>query len=318
MCLITVQPPGVPLSLDLIHNAWTNGNNDGAGYMYAINGRLRINKGFMKWDDFAGAYELDRSSHPDVTFVSHLRLATHGTKDAQMTHPYSLANGMVGLVHNGVLSKFGGYNGNGLSDTLEFAWYVMSFRHPKNIMDQEFAKHLGRLIGSSNKFVLLDHRGELRIINEDAGHWKDGLWFSNKNYEPRTLYIAKSSADYGGDEWHERSSKIGSKRTKKWCKYKDARTSGTFEIEKIRILMKIRPSAWDANDWQMFFRFHGIWDEGERTLIAEVLKSRWKDKPPYHLFTDREIEIMIENTNLESELSKSTDAGGEQKQSLLD
>jgi hypothetical protein len=38
-------------------------------------------------------------------------------------------------------------------------------------------------IGSRNKFVLLDEIGMFYIINEDAGNWDSGCWYSNTSYQ---------------------------------------------------------------------------------------------------------------------------------------
>ena len=39
------------------------------------------------------------------------------------------------------------------------------------------------MIGSSNKFVIMNNKGEFTIINEKAGNWENGCWFSNNGHK---------------------------------------------------------------------------------------------------------------------------------------
>ena len=38
-------------------------------------------------------------------------------------------------------------------------------------------------IGDRNKFVFLDNSGEFHILNEGAGIWDEGVWYSNMSYK---------------------------------------------------------------------------------------------------------------------------------------
>jgi hypothetical protein len=46
-------------------------------------------------------------------------------------------------------------------------------------------------IGANNKFVFLDSYGDFYIINENAGNWHKGAWYSNKSYLGALSYYAK-------------------------------------------------------------------------------------------------------------------------------
>ena len=51
MCIIAAKPAGVNMPDDrILENMW-NRNDDGAGFMYAINGKVYIEKGFMRYKD---------------------------------------------------------------------------------------------------------------------------------------------------------------------------------------------------------------------------------------------------------------------------
>ena len=42
-------------------------------------------------------------------------------------------------------------------------------------------------IGDRNKFVFLDITGQFHILNERAGRWDNGIWYSNDSYK-RDIY----------------------------------------------------------------------------------------------------------------------------------
>jgi hypothetical protein len=48
--------------------------------------------------------------------------------------------------------------------------------------NEAITKLVEKAIGSSNKFVLLNNKGEYKIINEKAGVWENGVWYSNSTY----------------------------------------------------------------------------------------------------------------------------------------
>jgi hypothetical protein len=48
-------------------------------------------------------------------------------------------------------------------------------------------------IGNRNKFVLMDEIGMYYIINEDAGQWDNGCWYSNTSYQYIYLNIINSN-----------------------------------------------------------------------------------------------------------------------------
>ena len=43
---------------------------------------------------------------------------------------------------------------------------------------------LRKIAGSFNKFIFLNALGGAAIINEDAGVWEEGCWFSNESFKP--------------------------------------------------------------------------------------------------------------------------------------
>lgn len=182
MCLAIYSPVGEPLlPKSVFRNAWGH-NYDGAGYMFALGGKLIIRKPFWSlkalWKAYRRDFEQYGTSSP---FVIHFRYSTHGVTDTLNTHPHSLNDGEVGLVHNGVLWDFEGSNTK-LSDTVFFCQTVLAQRTTEQLTDEKFGQWLTSVIGGGNKLVLMDHQGGVLIVNPGQGVWDGQVWYSNTDY----------------------------------------------------------------------------------------------------------------------------------------
>lgn len=183
MCLIAYQPSGVGmLDKAAMRNGW-DGNSDGAGYMFAANGKLTIRKPFWKFKQFWKSYKSDYAANPQSAFVLHFRWSTHGAMDSVNTHPHELCNGRIGLVHNGMLPIEPPFKSD-ISDTVYFCRTVLAHRPLSQLMSEDYGVILAELIGVANKFVLLDELGNVSIVNEKSGLWDGDYWFSNASYLP--------------------------------------------------------------------------------------------------------------------------------------
>lgn len=176
MCVIVVQPAGVQLSGNKFRNCWDR-NRDGGGYSYVDDGKVLIKKGHFDSVTMLDEYREDVKAHPESPFLIHFRISTSGLVDAVNTHPHRVRPDLV-MAHNGHIS---GYGSKEQSDTLEFVALVLS-RMPDGWEDDELQVHLIERYISGDKIALLRADGEYGIINEDAGNWQDGLWFSNKSW----------------------------------------------------------------------------------------------------------------------------------------
>lgn len=186
MCLIIYQPPGVDAIPDEhMRRGWEQ-NHHGAGYMFSHGGKLIIRKAFYKLAELCEAYKADhREFGAASAFVLHFRWATHGDKTAINVHPHAIADGRVGLVHNGVLSQFEPVDFHAtISDTVLFCHTVLACREPAQLLSAEFCKMLAAMIGDHNKLVLMDDLGNVQIVNEEAGRWDGSNWYSNGGYLP--------------------------------------------------------------------------------------------------------------------------------------
>lgn len=183
MCLIAVQKAGAQMKLDHLRNAWENGNDDGAGYAFVNKkrNRLIVKKPYFSADALIASLAKDIARFGEESpFVVHLRLATHGEKKSKNTHPFVIARGGAALAHNGILQPFTRHPY--LSDTALFAKIVLSGLAPNAVIHPKMVHSLGEMIGGGNKLAILTIDGKFAIVNEDQGHWNDGVWFSNHNY----------------------------------------------------------------------------------------------------------------------------------------
>ncbi len=193
MCIMLVVPKGVALPSDaILSQCWTR-NDDGAGYMYAKNGRLHIGKGYMTLAPFLEAVHALPS---DVDRVLHFRIGTTGAKDGSMTHPHLVSpapdytdasypmqvQGEVAICHNGILSGLIVPPGSKRSDTAIFADDVLAD------LPAKWWEHPGThwlieaWMGTHNKIVVLTAAGQLYILHAKQGTWEAGVWYSNTSF----------------------------------------------------------------------------------------------------------------------------------------
>jgi len=181
MCIAIYKPEDKVLSQETLTECYDS-NPDGAGFMYAQDKKLHIEKGFFSYESFYQAFK----EHEHKQAVIHFRIKTHGKIDTTNCHPFAV-NNAIGFVHNGIINGFGdtnhsdtiGFN-NAILQPLVHKWGNLAlFQDPIiNLIE-------GR-IGYS-KLVFLDRHGNHKIMNEDKGVWDDGIWYSNNSYKP---YVA--------------------------------------------------------------------------------------------------------------------------------
>jgi len=183
MCIAICKPQGVTIPEKHLIESF-NHNNDGAGFAYAENDELHIKKGFMTFDSFMEAYE----PHQDKAAIVHFRITTHGETDQDNTHPFQVGKNLA-FIHNGVISRVNRDEDKAKSDTFWFNQKLLVPIYKKDsrfIFKDHFKELIQEYIGGS-KLVFLNNKGHHKIVNEKAGHWKDGVWYSNHSYEERKV-----------------------------------------------------------------------------------------------------------------------------------
>lgn len=193
MCIIAAKPAGFPMPKDdILENMWY-ANPDGAGFMYAADGYVHIEKGFMRFADFLAA--LDRLSMSydlsSLAMVMHFRITTHGGTKPENTHPFPVTDNLPSLkklhgktklavAHNGIIDITP--RSKDISDTME---YVASQLAPLHRALPEFYKNKHAMLMVSNaiqsKMVFLTGKGEMYTIGKFET--EDGMLYSNTSYK---------------------------------------------------------------------------------------------------------------------------------------
>ena len=197
MCIAIYKPEGKVISKDTLIECY-NGNPDGAGFMYAQNKKLHIEKGFFSFDSFYEAYKL----HEQKQTVIHFRIKTHGKIDTTNCHPFAV-NSSIGFVHNGVITGFGDTNH---SDTIGFNHNILQPLVHKwgnlALFQDPIIDLIEGRIGYS-KLVFLDRHGNHKIMNESKGVWDDGVWYSNNSYKPYVAPVSTWKDNYSYGSWRK-------------------------------------------------------------------------------------------------------------------
>jgi len=178
MCLLITQTNNKAISENRLRNADEN-NPHGMGFTYSNGTKLIIEK-FRHFNKFHARYikalkTYGKTSH----FLIHFRYSTHGTSDGVFNvHPFKVNSRLV-FAHNGVISVKDDVK---RSDTRVFNDTILK-QLPKNFLSNKATRELLGNFVSGSKLAFLNVDGESTIINESAGHWDKGVWFSNDTYD---------------------------------------------------------------------------------------------------------------------------------------
>ena len=144
---------------------------------------------------------IDRRSH--IEYVAHWRLATHGAKCEELSHPFPYEDpdlGEVLLFHNGIIDID---IEKGESDTSQFVKQVLS-----RLEGQWWRKpHLRFLVEGSigwSRLAIMTKKKVIRI-NEDAWKLKNGIWYST---EPTAYSSGSGKVVYGSSTYKPTTGKV--------------------------------------------------------------------------------------------------------------
>ncbi len=194
MCIIAAKMKNVAMpSEDTLVTMFEN-NPDGAGLMWAVDGHVHIEKGFMEYSDFAKKIEELGKTHnlTAIPIVMHFRIATHGGVCPDNCHPFPISDSMgmlkkrqvrtdIGVAHNGVIYI---KTDDGVSDTMQYiATTLAPLRRavPKFYKNTDLLQMIKNTTGS--KLAFLDKKGEITLVGDFVHH--EGIFYSNTSYEPR-------------------------------------------------------------------------------------------------------------------------------------
>lgn len=178
MCIAIMSPQSHTIPKEHLEQSFFI-NDDGAGFMYAENDTLHVEKGFMDFDSFYAAYK----PHEDKPIAVHFRITTHGDTDVANTHPFQVGNNLA-FIHNGIINAVDRPDKT-KSDTYWFNQKILVpvyKRDSRFIFKEHFKELIKEYIGYS-KLVFLNNKGHHTIVNENKGVWDEGVWYSNTSYK---------------------------------------------------------------------------------------------------------------------------------------
>lgn len=215
MCIIIAKYKGNKLpKKEILENCFYN-NNDGAGIAYTHNGRVYIDKGYNKFEEFyKHLKKLDKSYNlKNENVVLHFRIGTSGNMDARATHPFpisssakklqapKLSNLHIAVAHNGVIPAYAYKNNEGLSDTQNF---IKDFLEPLQELNKNFYKNdkILQVIQKecASKLALIDSSSITLIGQFEKAI--DGNYYSNGSYKA-DYYKAAYSKYYSSYNWSD-------------------------------------------------------------------------------------------------------------------
>jgi len=182
MCIIILNTKGLIPKTTL--QACAINNPDGAGMMHAYKGKLETFKELKSFDLFYEYYSNVRKSFKG-NIALHFRIKTHGTVSEKNIHPFFI-NRNLAFMHNGILDVED-YEKTELSDTQLFNERILK-RLPKDFLRNKAIMELIETSIGYNKLLFLNNLNEYTIINEKAGLWREGNWYSNYSYLAETSF----------------------------------------------------------------------------------------------------------------------------------
>jgi len=192
MCIALVAEAGKRPTKKALFSGWT-ANRDGGGFAYVNDGEVKIEKGFMVYNEFEKALEAALDTNEDSPFLIHMRIGTSGGKTKQNTHPFRLAKSGGAMIHNGVLfeptGQWEGPVDDRKSDTRAFCEALGQILDYESVLRGK--QMLANAIGGYNKLAFLYPDKSTVIVNETSGFWVDGIWYSNGSCQVRPAVVAR-------------------------------------------------------------------------------------------------------------------------------
>lgn len=184
MCIIAAIPQDKQITKATLQRCWNN-NPHGGGFMFTDGKAIQVYKEMSSFKKYWKAFIHARELNPNSSFVCHFRISTHGKINETNCHPF-LVNKKLGFAHNGIIRN--APTSPDYSDTYMFNDYILQ-NLPSNFLDNKGIISLIReYIGSGSKLAFLSSDNKITIVNEKAGTWDGGIWYSNNGYKEFEYY----------------------------------------------------------------------------------------------------------------------------------
>jgi len=189
MCIIAAIPQDKQITKATLQRCWNN-NPHGGGFMYTDGKAIQIFKEMDSFKRYWKAFIHARELHPKSSFVCHFRISTHGKVNETNCHPF-LVNKKLGFVHNGIIRN--APLSADYSDTYMFNEHILQSLPNNFLENQSIVSLVKEYIGSGSKLAFLSHDNKITLVNEKAGTWDGGIWYSNGGYKEHEYF------DRGGE-----------------------------------------------------------------------------------------------------------------------
>ena len=199
MCIIAIKNKGIQMPNEEVLETMFKNNSDGAGFMYAVDDTVIIEKGFMSYKSFRSALKKVEAKYDvaSLPLVMHFRIATSGQVDGGTCHPFPISNKRkilrkqyirtdIGVVHNGIISIDTPDN---MSDTMQYIANRLSIYQKLQsnfYVRRKWQKRIESEIKS--KMAFLDNTGEIYTIGDFVTE-SDGMVYSNRSYEKQSYFM---------------------------------------------------------------------------------------------------------------------------------
>lgn len=203
MCIVVYKPNGKNFPKKEVLEKCFQNNDDGAGFMYAKDGKVYIQKGYMKFETFYKALKksiVNNKGGKDIPYVLHFRISTQAGVRPDCTHPYPLSNQMndlrklkvqtdIGIAHNGIISLTSYYSKEKkltYNDTMAFITEYLSLiiKDCNYYKDKSNIELIEKL--SESKLAILGADGHCELIGKNWIENK-GCFFSNDTFEEQFI-----------------------------------------------------------------------------------------------------------------------------------
>ena len=182
MCLLTVFEPDAEVNQQYMTEAAYN-NPDGFGFAIHMGEHIARFRS-MNFTETLDEFVKLRGLYPDTWALFHHRFSTGGGETVDNCHPFTWGHDeRIAVAHNGVLPI---RPGKKKSDTRIWAENHLANISPDLLDDKDWWHKTEAWLGTSKAAVLTVHPSAeyaVYILNEELGHWKDGVWYSNRSYE---------------------------------------------------------------------------------------------------------------------------------------
>ena len=217
MCIAVYKPKGQKMpSKKIFSNCFSN-NDDGAGFMFPLNGKVHYEKGFMSFTAFKKGLKKAIKNYGINTIttpmVFHFRITSQGGVKPELTHPFPVCRSYdemrklsgdvdYACVHNGIIDFASSYSTTiNYSDTMEFIKEVVApliYKNPTYYKNKSLMGILSYLL-DVNRFIIMGGDGHTELI----GNWieEKGIYYSNSTYKTKKYSLPTKSCVLDHGDW---------------------------------------------------------------------------------------------------------------------